>query len=171
MSIARPQNDEFAPYYLTYINKVADGNVLAMLESQIGEFHRALDSLAEDRALFRYAPGKWSTKEVVGHVIDSERVFAYRAMRIARADTTPLPGFDENQFVANATFDSRSLRDLVAEYEHVRLANLDFFRSLSPEAAARRGTANNLSISVRAIVYITAGHSAHHLGILREKYL
>jgi hypothetical protein len=110
-------------------------------------------------------------KEVVGHVLDSERVFAYRAVRLARADDTPLPGFDENHFVANASFNTRDLPDLLDEFEHVRRGNLYFFRSLTPEEAARRGTANNLPLSVRAVIYITAGHTAHHLSILREKYL
>ncbi len=171
MSIERPQSDEFAPYYATYINKVAEGDIVQLLEGQIAEYRRALGNLDEAKALFRYSPGKWTVKEVVGHVIDSERVFAYRALRFARADETPLPGFDENHFVSNATFNSRPLDELLAEFESVRRGNVALFRSFTPEVAARRGTANSISVSVRAIVYITAGHAAHHLGILREKYL
>ena len=171
MSIERPQPEEFAPYYSTYISKVGEGDVVQTLDAQVAEYRRALGGLDEARALFRYSPGKWTVKEVVGHVIDSERVFAYRALRFARADETPLPGFDENHFVSNAAFNSRSLDGLLSEFESVRRGNISLFRSFTPEVAARRGTANSLPISVRAIVYITAGHAAHHLGILREKYL
>jgi hypothetical protein len=171
MSIDRPLAGEFAPYYATYIDIVARGDVIATLERQIAEYRTALGGLDEEKALYRYSPGKWTVKEVLGHVIDSERVFAYRAMRIARSDATPLAGFDENQFVANAGFNIRALPDLLAEFEYLRRGNIHFFRSLTPDVAARRGTANQLGVSVRAIVYLTAGHAAHHLGLLREKYL
>ena len=171
MSIERPQADEFAPYYATYINKVGNRDVLDTLAGQIDEYHSVLGVLDESKALHRYAPGKWTVKEVVGHVIDSERVFSYRAMRIARADVTPLPGYDENQFVANASFNSRALADLLGEFEHLRRGNMHLFASFNADEAARRGTANKLPVSVRAIIYITAGHAAHHLGILRDKYL
>jgi hypothetical protein len=171
MSIESPQPDEFAPYYATYVGKVATGDVLQTLAGQIAEYRRTLGGLDEAKALHRYSQGKWTIKEVLGHVIDSERVFAYRAMRFARADQTPLPGFDENHFVANAQFDSRPLESLLTEFESVRRGNVSLFSSFMPDVAARRGTANALPISVRAIVYITAGHAAHHLEILREKYL
>jgi hypothetical protein len=171
MSIERPLPDEFAPYYSTYINKVTGGDILSTLEGQIGEYRRALGELPGERELYSYSPGKWTVKEVMGHVIDSERVFAYRAMRISRADETPLPGFDENHFVRNAAFNARPLATLLEEFEYVRLGNLSLFRSFDAGMAGRRGIANALPISVRAIVYITAGHAAHHLGILREKYL
>jgi hypothetical protein len=171
MNLERPQADEFAPYYATYINKVAQGNILETLEKQIPEYHQALGALDDSAALFRYAPGKWTVKEVLGHVIDSERVFAYRAMRIARADATALPGYDENHFVANAAFNSRPLEDLLREFEYLRRSDVVLFGSFDREAAMRRGTANQLSVSVRAIIYICAGHAAHHLGVLRDKYL
>jgi hypothetical protein len=171
MSIEQPGADEFAPYYGTYVNKVADGDILQTLERQLSEYRSALGALAETAALYRYAPGKWSVKQVLGHVIDSERVFAYRAMRIARADSTPLPGYDENHFVANASFDKRPLTSLLEEFEHLRRSNICLFGSLSPDEAARRGTANQLAVSVRAIIYIAAGHAAHHLAVLRDKYL
>ena len=169
--IIRPQGDEYAPYYATYVSKVSDGDILQTLESQVAEYRRTLGNLSEDKSLYRYSPGKWTVKEVVGHVIDSERVFAYRALRFARADETALPGFDENHFVANASFNSLSLASLLDEFEAVRRGNVALFRTFTPEIAARKGTANSLSISVRAIVWITAGHAAHHMGILREKYL
>jgi hypothetical protein len=171
MSITRPSAEEFAPYYATYIGKVPDGDITAVLESQIAECRALLDGLDDTLALYRYAPGKWTVKQVVGHITDSERVFSYRALRMARADRTPLPGFDENDFVANARFNERALGDLLDEFEAVRRASLFLFRSLSEEEAARRGVANGVDTSVRALIYITAGHSAHHFGILRAKYL
>jgi hypothetical protein len=169
MTIERPNADEFAPYYASYIGKVPDGDLVSILERQSAEYASALRGLGE--ALFRYSPGKWTVKEVVGHVADSERVFGYRAMRIARSDGTPLPGFDENEYVAHAGFNERSLTDLLDEFQHVRRGSIALFRSFSPEVAARRGTANGLVISARALAWLTAGHAAHHLGILREKYL
>jgi hypothetical protein len=171
MPLSRPQSDEFAPYYAPYIGKVADGDVLKTLESQIALYRDTLGSLDDAAALHRYAPGKWTVKEVIGHVIDTERIFAYRAMRIAREDATPLPGFDENQYVRAATFNSRSLADLLSEFEFGRRGNLHLFGSFGGDVQTRRGTANDLSVTVRAIVYITAGHAAHHLGVLKDKYL
>ncbi|HEX5726419.1 MAG TPA: DinB family protein, partial [Longimicrobiaceae bacterium] len=119
----------------------------------------------------RYAEGKWSIREVAGHLADTERIITYRALRIARGDATPLPGFDENAYVAAAGFDARPLESLVAEWEAVREATLAFFRSVDAEAAARRGTANDNAVSVRALAHIVAGHAEHHLEILRTRYL
>jgi len=120
--------------------------------------------------MHRYAPGKWSVKEVVGHVTDAERVFGYRALRIARADTTPMPGFDENAWVPAANFDRRSMPELVAGYQAVRAATVALFSSFDEEALTRRGTANDQEVSVRALAHIMAGHELHHMTILRERY-
>ena len=120
--------------------------------------------------MFRYQPGKWSVKEVLGHITDGERVFSYRALRFARADQTPIPGFDETKWVPAGHFDRRSLQDLVAEYEAVRAATLALFASFDDEALLRRGKANDAEVSVRALAHIIAGHELHHVGLLRERY-
>lgn len=175
VAITRPGADEFAPYYGKYIERVpaadGDGVFLDLLGRQLGETKALLGGLAEARALHRYAPGKWSVKEVVGHLCDSERVFAYRAMRIARGDETPLASFDENAFVPPGRFDERPLADLIAEFAVVRQATVALFRGLPVESLVRRGTASGKTVSVRALAYIIAGHERHHVEILRERYL
>lgn len=171
MTIPRPDAAEYAPFYGTYVGKVPEGDVLQILEDQRRETARLLAGLPEAKALHRYAPGKWSIKEVVGHLMDSERVFCYRALRFARADQTALPGFDEKAWVPAGSFDARSLADLAAELDAVRRATIALFRGLDAPALARHGTANNKEISVRALAYIIAGHERHHVGILRERYL
>jgi DinB superfamily len=169
--IARPQADEYVPYYHKYVSLVPDGDLVEILRSQIGDTTSLLRSVAEERASYRYAPGKWSIKEVVGHLSDVERIMTHRALRIARADTTPLPGFDENAYVPAGNFESRSLASLTNELAKVRGATIAFFETLEPDAAARRGTANNNPISARALAYSVAGHELHHVRLLRERYL
>lgn len=168
--VDRPGPGENAPYYDTYIREVPDGDVLARLAAQNRALLAGLAGLPEERALFRYAPGKWSVKEVIGHLVDAERVFAYRALRFARADATPLPGFDENAWVPAAAFDARPLASLLDEYAAVRAATLAFFRGLEPAAFARLGTANGNPMSVRAAAWVLAGHERHHAGVLGERY-
>lgn len=167
----RPSADEFAPYYGTYINKVADGDIVATLKSQIGPTLAFLRSIPEDRAGHRYAEGKWSIREVVGHMSDAERIFAYRALRIARADTTPLPGFDENEFVKRSRLDDRQYASLVDEYEAVRAATIALYDGLFPEEWTRHGTASGKAVSTRALAWITAGHELHHVEVLKTRYL
>ena len=167
----RPAAGEYAPYYDRYISRVPDGDIVSTLAQQVRETLRVMGSVEESRGGHRYAAGKWSIREVIGHMADTERVFAYRAMRFARADATPLPGFDENAFVANARFDSRTIADLAAELEAVRAANVAFFSALDTEEWTRRGVANDNPMSVRAAAWVIAGHERHHLGILRERYL
>lgn len=169
-TIPRPEPSEYAPNYEAYISRVPKGDLLKVLEEQRLATQQLLAALPEARALHRYAPGKWSVKEVVGHVTDSERVFAYRALRFARADDKPLQGFDENAWVPPARFDARSLKDLAAELDAVRGATIALFRGLDAEALTRRGTANDNSVSVRALAWIIAGHERHHVGILHERY-
>jgi len=166
----RPGADEFAPYYGRYIDRVPDGDILELLEAQLPEVMDVLDDVGEDRAGYRYEPGKWSIREVIGHIADTERVMAYRAMRIARKDRTPLPGFDENDFVANANFETRTLLSLVDEWATVRRATQALLEGLDPSAADERGTASENPVSVRALAYIIHGHVLHHLTILRERY-
>ena len=168
--ISRPAAAEYDPYYGRYIEKVPEGDLLRTLETQARETQALLAGLSDARALHRYAAGKWSIKQVVGHVADTERVYAYRALRFARADATALPGFDENAWVPAGTFDARSLADLAAELGAVRGATLALFRGLDAAALARRGTANDAAVSVRAIAWIIAGHERHHVALLHERY-
>ena len=170
-TIPHPDSTEYAPHYGTYVSKVPEGDVLHILESQRTETQSMLRGLSDAQALHRYAPGKWSIKEVIGHVSDAERVFAYRALRFARNDQTPLASFEQETFTPAGKFDARSLRDLAAELDAVRGATLALFRGLDGEALVRRGTASGNEVSVRALAYIIAGHERHHVGILRERYL
>lgn len=169
--IPRPDASEHLPYYAKYVNLVPDGDLLAMLRAQLDETLALVRGLPEAQGGHRYAPGKWSIREVLGHVIDTERIFAYRALRIARGDATPMEGFDENAYAAASDADVRTLADLADELEHVRLGNIAFFRGLTDEAVARRGTANGAEVTVRALAWILAGHELHHRGLLRERYL
>lgn len=174
-AIPRPASDEFAPYYAKYIDQVpeagGEGVLADLLAAQIRDTQQVFAGMSETRALHRYAPGKWSIKEVVGHLADSERVFSYRAMRIARGDETPLASFDETAFVPPGRFDARTLTELVAEFTAVRQATVALLRGLPQDAIARRGTASGKTVSVRALAYIIAGHERHHVKILKERYL
>jgi hypothetical protein len=165
-----PAATEYAPYYAGYVEAAGSGDVLELLSRQIGEVTQLTDRLPAGQGDYAYAPGKWTIKEVLGHLNDTERVFGYRALRIARADSTPLPGFDENAWMPWAGFQGRTLGDLGAEFRAVREASLALFRHFDREAVGRSGTASGKSITVRALVYITAGHVQHHLRVLRERY-
>ncbi len=171
LSAVRPTPDEYAPFYEKYITLVPEADALLAIERQLEDALPWLRGLGEAQGALRYAPGKWSVKQVIGHVIDSERVFAYRAMRIARADRTPLPGFDENAFVAAAAFNRLPLRTLVDELELLRRSNLAMFRGLDEKAWLCRGVANDHEVSVRALAFIIAGHGRHHVAILKKRYL
>lgn len=170
VTIPRPAPTEHTPYYATYLSKVPDGDLLKILEDQRRETQALLAGVSDAKAMHRYAPGKWSVKEVIGHIADTERVFSYRALRFARADETPLPGFDEKAWTPAGRFDGRPLKDLAAEFDVVRRATIALFAGMDAEALAGRGTANNNSITVRAIAWIIAGHERHHVGILHERY-
>ncbi|HKQ58827.1 MAG TPA: DinB family protein [Candidatus Eisenbacteria bacterium] len=170
IAIPRPGADEYFEYYGKYIALVPGDDALPTLASHIESWQPALRKLSDVQGLHRYAAGKWSVKEVLNHIADGERVFAYRALRFARADQTPLPGFDENSWTPNAGSDRRTVADLVDELVAVRAASVALYRSLDLEALARRGEANGKAISVRALAWITAGHAIHHQGILRERY-
>jgi uncharacterized damage-inducible protein DinB len=169
--VARPDSGEYAPYYERYVGKVPDGDVVRHMEAQIRDTATFIRALPESRGGYRYAEGKWSIREVVGHLCDTERVFVYRAMRFARADETPLPGFDENEFVARSRFDNRTLASLTHEFEAVRGATVAFFEGLDADEWVRRGTANNLPMSVRALAWVVAGHELHHRGLLQTRYV
>ena len=171
MPISRPRDDEFDPYFGTYVNAVAGDDAFAALLSQRESSPRFLAGIPETRAGFRYAPGKWSIREVIGHVADTERIFSYRLLRIARGDETPLASFDENAYVPAAGFERRSLADVSAELCAVRDATIALVRSLDDAALSRIGTASGKPISARALVWIIAGHEAHHIRVLAEKYV
>lgn len=166
-----PDASEYVPYYGRYIALVPDGDIIAQLERQAEETARLIGGLSAEQAEHRYAPGKWSIKEVVGHVTDAERIFAYRALRFARGDSTPLPGFEENAYVPAGEFGDRSLADLASELRAVRGATLAMFRGLPEPAMTRAGVASDATASVRAIAWITAGHELHHMKLVRERYL
>lgn len=171
MRFERPEPTEYASSFERYVSKVPDGDIVDILAEQVEETARLLAGVTDAQAVFRYAPGKWSLKEVVGHITDTERVLSYRALRFARGDPTPLAGFDENTFVAHAGFDRRPLGELVDELRTVRRATAALFRSLDVDAALCRGVANEKTVSVRALAYIIAGHERHHREILAERYL
>ena len=167
----QPQTTEYNPYYGKYLSLVPEGDVVDTLGRQIEETLAFLRGLSEEQGDSRYAPDKWSVKEVVGHVLDSERIFGYRALRFARNDQTALPGYEQDDYVRAGNFDKRQLSELADEFEHLRRANLFMLRSLEEEAWLRRGLANDSEVSVRALAYIIAGHETHHMQIIREKYL
>lgn len=167
----RPASDEHHPYFGTYIALVPETEVIPALESQMAEMVGLLRGLTEAQGGLRYAPDKWSVRGVVAHVIDSERVFAYRALRFARGDRSPLAGFDENAYAPESGADARTLRSLADEFELLRRANLEMFRGFPAEAWTRRGEANGNEVSVRALAFILAGHARHHTGLVRERYL
>ena len=166
-----PESTEYAPYYSRYIKLVPEGNILATLAEQMDSTLRLLRGIAEEKAGYRYAPDKWSIKELVGHIIDGERIFAYRALRFARGDQTALPGFEQDDYVRHAGSDAQPLEELVREFELVRGSNLLMFKHLDEEAWRRRGVASDSEVSVRAIAFIIAGHERHHVEILRTRYL
>jgi uncharacterized damage-inducible protein DinB len=167
----RPEPGEHAPSYDGYVRRVTADDVVGALEAQEETTAALFAGLSPQRARHRYAPGKWSVQEVLGHLMDTERVMAYRALRIARGDGTPLAGFEENAYVAAADFDARPLEALLEEYRAVRRATVLFFRGLSGEAWTRRGVANGVEVTVRALAYIIAGHELHHGELLRTRYL
>ena len=171
LTIPRPAPGEYAPYHGTYVAMVPDGDVLMTLKKQHGETLRMLSRLGEKKSRKRYAPGKWSIREVIGHLIDAERVFTYRALTFARADRTQLPGFDENMWASAWNAESRTLRSLLEELKAVRSATLALFRGFSDDQLARTGIASGQQVSVRGLVYVTAGHERHHVRILRERSL
>lgn len=166
----RPARGEYDEYYGTYVGKVPDGDVVDMLEQQVVATIDPLRSLDASRAEHAYAPGKWTVKEVIGHITDAERVFTQRAFRFARGDQTPLPPFDENAYVPSGQFNRRTLDDLLDEFRAVRAATVALFRNLPEDAWTRTGTASGASASVRALAWITAGHELHHRGLLEERY-
>ncbi len=171
MIISRPAPDEYAPYYGGYIDQVPDGDVLDLLQHQIGQTTDLISGVAPERGTYRYAPEKWCLNDVLGHLCDTERVFTYRALRFSRGDAQALPGMEQDDYVTGANFADRSTADLLEELQTVRAATITLLRSLTPEMLARRGTASDCQFTARAIAYVIAGHERHHVQVLRERYL
>jgi hypothetical protein len=167
----KPQPDEYDSYYERYTRLVAEGDLISTLGSQWSETRALLSSIPEQRGTYRYAPDKWSIKEVLGHMIDTERIMTYRALRIARGDTTPLPAFEQDDYARNAGSDGVKLASLIDEFDAVRRASILLFQHVSPDACTRCGTASGNPISVRALAWIVAGHELHHRQVLKDKYL
>lgn len=169
----KPLPTEYAqsPFHSRYIEKVTNDNIIEALTQQQAAALPFFQSLSDEQLNFRYAEGKWSIKEVLGHIIDTERIMAYRALCIARGEQQALPGFDENAYVHTADFASRSINDLLQEYKVVREANLALFHSFDETKLTRMGNANGRSVSTRALLFIIAGHELHHWQIIRERYL
>lgn len=163
--------NEYAPFYAGYIQALDNVELLEELEICVHDFIRFVQNIPMDKFDFRYAEGKWTIKDIIQHLIDVERVFSYRAMRIARNDTTPLPGFDENFYVANTNANNRSIQDLLSELALVRQSTLFLFKSFTPEQLAKIGTASDKQVSVRAIGFILIGHQKHHQEVFRQRYL
>jgi hypothetical protein len=166
-----PDRSEAAEYYFTYIDRVGPGEICGILDLQSGETVALLEGISEDRSLFRYAPGKWSIRQVISHLNDTERVMVSRALWFARGLKTPLPDYDQDVAMSSAAADERSLKSHVGEFRAVRAATLSFFRNLPAAAWPRRGYASGNPFTVRALAYITAGHADHHMEILRQRYL
>ncbi|HKJ81089.1 MAG TPA: DinB family protein [Ignavibacteriaceae bacterium] len=167
----RPSKNDYAEYYHKYIQELKNDNILGILEEQLNSNLELFNSISEEKANYRYAEGKWSIKELLGHMLDTERIFAYRALCIARGEKQQLPGMDQDDYVKEVDFDKRQFTDMVKEYELVRKSNLQLFRSFSEQELNRRGSANNNEVTVLAIMFIIAGHELHHIKVLKEKYL
>lgn len=168
--MARPAPGDYATFYETYVSKVLSTHPLAVLDENLTTLKRAMEALDPDKADYAYAEGKWTVKQLLQHMIDTERVFAYRAMRIARGDQTPLPGFDENEFAAAAQVHDIPLRALADELVALRQTSITMFSHFHAEVYTRRGMASNSPVTVNALAYIMAGHVMHHLDILRDRY-
>jgi len=171
VSLSRPEPSEFNPYYQQYVALVPDGDLATLLATQIDSTLTLLAGLDEAQANHRYAPDKWSVKQVVEHMTDVERVMAYRAFRFSRGDETELPGFEENDYARAGRAAHRSLADLAGAFAHLRASTVDLFSAMDETMGARSGSANGASITARAIGYIIAGHERHHVAILKERYL
>lgn len=169
--IRKPSPGDYLPFYQTYLDMTGDEDILESLARQAPQTRALLDSIPEKEAGYRYAPGKWSIREVVGHMIDVERVMAYRALCIARGEQQPLPGFEQDDYVREAGFDTCRLGDLAAEFELVRKSNLAMFSRFSPNAFEKRGIVSGGGMTVAALVYIIAGHERRHLQTLENRYL
>lgn len=166
----KPATSDYPPFFSRYITLVDSEDILSAIEQQSSSTQKLLATIDEERGTYRYETGKWSIKEVVGHLVDAERIMAYRALAIARGETQPLPGFEEDDYVRNAHFDAWRIGDLAEAYALSRRATIVFYRNLPEEAWNRRGVANGKEVTVRALAWVIAGHERHHVNVLRERY-
>ena len=167
----RPEKNEYNEYYETYVSLVPEREIVPALENQIAEIGDIFAAISEEKGAYSYDEGKWTIKQLLGHLIDTEKIFAYRALRIARADKTPIEGFEQDGYIENGNFNKCKLSDLTEEFVLLRRVNLYFFRNLDDGAWLRTGTASGFPFSVRALAYISAGHVRHHLNVLKTRYL
>jgi hypothetical protein len=170
-TVAKPAEGEYAPFYAGYVALVTSEDVVGQLRRDIDELSQLLAPISDERASVGYGPGKWTLKEVILHMSDAERVFSLRTLRVARGDETPLPWFEQDHWVPNSGANDRSLEDLLAELDAIRLGTIALVKSLTPEQAAQVGMASGKSVSARALAYITCGHARHHTTVIRERYL
>lgn len=169
--LTRPDLSELEPPYHASFRQVPEGSVLEIMGREIEDTTRLLEGVTEENAGYRYAPGKWSLKEVLGHLADTERIMTYRALSFARGETVELPGFEQDDYVVTGRFDRRRFSDLVAEFRAIRASTLALFEGLDDEMLLKRGRASGCEFSVRALAYLICGHEIHHKRILRERYL
>jgi len=169
--MSRPQPAEYDPYYQKYVGLVPEDEIVPALDGQTDELDKLFDGVPEEKGTFAYADGKWTLKEVLSHLIDGERMFAYRVFRIARGDKTPIEGFEQDGYIENSHANRRTFSELLNEFRLLREANVLFFKNLETGDWVRTGTANNVEISVRSLAWIMVGHIRHHTAILRERYL
>jgi uncharacterized damage-inducible protein DinB len=169
--LQRPEKTEYAEFYANYVALAEEADVVSALQNQTNDLRELLADVSAEKENFRYAAGKWSIKELFGHIIDAERVFSYRVLRISRGDQTPLAGFEENSYVAGGNFGNSDFADLIEEFSLLRAANVLMFKNLTEEQWLRRGTASDATVSVRALAFMMVGHIRHHANILRERYL
>lgn len=169
--LQRPLENEYPEYYVPYVNLVSDGDLLLILKENLAEMTALFEGLSEENGQFRYAQGKWSMKEVLGHMADTERIMSYRLLRIGRGDQTPLAGFDENDYINGSQFDQLPIKNILDDFAAVRNATIALIQNMPDGAWAKRGIANDTEITSRAIAYIIAGHAIHHLKIIHERYM
>lgn len=169
--MSRPEKNEYAEYYETYVSLVDETDIVSALQNQLSELENLFAGIAEEKGSYAYAEGKWSIKQLVGHLIDGERIFSHRAFRFSRADETALASFEQDDYIKYANFNNRSLADLIEEFSLLRKANNILFKNLPAEAWSRTGTASDALVSVRALAYIMVGHVRHHVNILKTRYL
>ena len=166
-----PAENEYPQYYVPYVKLVSEGNVIEILKNNMEKVIMLFEGISDEKALFRYAENKWSIKEVLGHLTDTERIMSYRLLRVGRGDQTELAGFDENFFVQGANFNQLPLKNLLDDFIATRNATISLVQNMPPEAWTNKGYANNSEITTRAIAYIIAGHEAHHRNIIQDRYL